>query len=129
MNKKVLIIEDDQINQRICIEVLEEKGVICMATETAEAGFEILKKSAYDIKPFIHSEKWDNRMVFFFSNIKKGQVYEVAYIVRAELPGKFMVKPTRMECMYEPTIQGWSAPTIIDVKRKWVPSPRSKVPS
>jgi uncharacterized protein YfaS (alpha-2-macroglobulin family) len=45
-------------------------------------------------------------------------VYEVAYIVRAELPGSFMAKPSRMECMYEPTIQGWSAPAVVDVKIK-----------
>ena len=81
------------------------------------SGFEVVKKYAYDInKPFIRAERWDNRMVYFFTNLQKGRVYEVAYIVRAELPGKFMVRPARMECMYEPTIQGWSSPTIIEVK-------------
>jgi len=83
------------------------------------SGFEVVKKYAYDIhKPFVRSERWDNRMVYFFTNLKKGRVYEVAYIIRAELPGKFMVRPARMECMYEPSIQGWSAPMIIEVKNK-----------
>ncbi len=83
------------------------------------SGFEVTKNNAYDeYTPFVHIERWDNRMVYFFTDLKKNEVYEVAYIVRAELPGNFMVKPSRMECMYEPTIQGWSAPVVVDVKKK-----------
>jgi hypothetical protein len=83
------------------------------------SGFEVTKENAYDeYRPFVHLERWDNRMVYFFSDLKKNEVYEVAYIVRAELPGTFMVKPSRMECMYEPAIQGWSVPVIVDVKKK-----------
>jgi hypothetical protein len=83
------------------------------------SGFEVTKNNAYDeYQPFVHIERWDNRMVYFFTDLKKNEVYEVAYIVRAELPGSFMVKPSRMECMYEPTIQGWSVPSVVDVKRK-----------
>lgn len=83
------------------------------------SGFEVTKNNAYDeYRPFVHIERWDNRMVYFFTDLKKNEVYEVAYIVRAELPGNFMVKPSRMECMYEPTIQGWSAPVVVDVKKK-----------
>jgi uncharacterized protein YfaS (alpha-2-macroglobulin family) len=44
-------------------------------------------------------------------------VYEIAFIIRAELPGTFIIRPTRIECMYEPTIQGWSIPTIVEVKK------------
>jgi alpha-2-macroglobulin len=83
------------------------------------SGFEVTKLNAYDIyTPFIHQERWDNRMVYFFTDLNKGEVYEVAYIIRAELPGYFMVKPSRMECMYEPSIQGWSAPSVVEVKKK-----------
>lgn len=83
------------------------------------SGFEVTRNNAYDeYTPFVHIERWDNRMVYFFTDLKKNEVYEVAYIVRAELPGSFMVKPSRMECMYEPTIQGWSAPVVVDVKKK-----------
>jgi hypothetical protein len=82
------------------------------------AGFEVTQTSAYDLYlPFIHSERRDNRMVFFFNNLNSGEEYEVAYIIRAELPGKFMVRPARMECMYEPSIQGWSSPAVIEVKK------------
>ncbi|PKL40523.1 MAG: hypothetical protein CVV44_02655 [Spirochaetae bacterium HGW-Spirochaetae-1] len=83
------------------------------------SGFEVVKEYAYDeYRPFVRVERWDNRMVYFFNNVQKGAVYEVAFIVRAELPGSFMVRPTRMECMYEPSIQGWSAPMVIEVKGK-----------
>ncbi len=83
------------------------------------SGFEVINKDAYDYyKPYVRSERWDNRMVFFFNNVTKGKVYEVAYIIRAELPGKFMVRPARMECMYDPEIQGWSSPTVIEVRQK-----------
>ncbi len=83
------------------------------------SGFEVTSVNAYDeYRPYIHSERWDNRMVFFFTNILKGEVYELAYIVRAELPGSFMIRPTRMECMYEPSIQGWSAPAVIEVTKR-----------
>jgi len=83
------------------------------------SGFEVTRLNAYDkYTPFVHQERWDNRMVYFFNDLVKNEVYEVAYILRAELPGSFMVKPSRMECMYEPTIQGWSVPSVIDVKKK-----------
>jgi uncharacterized protein YfaS (alpha-2-macroglobulin family) len=57
-------------------------------------------------------------MVFFFTKINKDMVYEIAYTMRAELPGDFLVKPARMECMYEPSIQGWSAPARFTVLKK-----------
>jgi len=83
------------------------------------SGFEVTKNNAYDeYAPFVHIERWDNRMVYFFTDLKKNDIYEVAYIVRAELPGKFMVKPSRMECMYEPSIQGWASPVVVDVDKK-----------
>ncbi len=83
------------------------------------SGFEVVMKNAYDeYQPYSHIERWDNRMVFFFTGLQKGEVYELAYIIRAELPGEFMVKPSRMECMYEPSIQGWSVPAKFRVEKK-----------
>ncbi len=83
------------------------------------SGFEVVDQNAYDdYQPYVHAERWDNRMVFFFTRVRKGEIYEVAYILRAELPGEFIVKPARMECMYEPSIQGWSAPAHFTVEKK-----------
>jgi len=83
------------------------------------SGFEVVTNNAYnDYQPYAHQERWDNRMVFFFTKVRKGEMYEVAYILRAELPGRFTVKPARMECMYEPSIQGWSSPAQFTVEKK-----------
>jgi len=83
------------------------------------AGFEVVDKNAYDgYQPYVNAERWDNRMVFFFNSLQKGKYYEIAYIIRAELPGTFSVKPSRMECMYEPTIQGWAPPGSIEIDKK-----------
>jgi len=80
------------------------------------AGFEVVKESAYnEFQPYSHVERRDNRMVFFFTGIEKEREYEVAYVIRAELPGSFIMRPARIECMYEETIQGWTLPTILDV--------------
>jgi len=83
------------------------------------AGFEVVRKNVYDsYQPYSHSERWDNRMVFFFTSLGKDRVHEVAYTLRAELPGSFLARPARMECMYEPGIQGWSAPARFIVEKK-----------
>ncbi len=83
------------------------------------SGFEVILKNAYDeYEPYSHSERRDDRMVFFFTGIRKGEICEIAYIMRAELPGRFMVKPARMECMYEPSIQGWAVPARFSVEKK-----------
>jgi len=83
------------------------------------SGFEVVLKNAYDeYQPYSHSERRDNRMVFFFTSIRKEEIYEIAYIMRAELPGSFLVKPARMECMYEPSIQGWAVPARFAVEKK-----------
>ncbi len=83
------------------------------------AGFEVVKKNVFDdYKPYTHSERWDNRMVFFFTSLSKNNIHEVAYTLRAELPGQFLARPARMECMYEPGIQGWSSPAKFSVLKK-----------
>nr|HPJ39661.1 alpha-2-macroglobulin family protein [Spirochaetota bacterium] len=83
------------------------------------SGFEVTAKDAYKgIKLYSHVERRDNRMLYFFSRLEKGRIYEVAYIMRAELPGSFLAKPARMECMYEPSIQGWSQAARFTVKKK-----------
>ena len=83
------------------------------------SGFEVSRVDAYGgINQYSRAERWDNRMVFFFSELKAKQVYELAYTVRAELSGKFMVRPSIAGCMYEPSVQGWSSPAEIEVKKK-----------
>lgn len=83
------------------------------------SGFEVTRPSAYtSFTTPMHSEVWDNRMVFFFEELNPNEVYEIAYIVRAELPGDFMMRATRAECMYAPEIQGWTKPIQLKVEYK-----------
>ncbi len=83
------------------------------------AGFEVVMNDAYgDYGPYSHVERRDNRMVFFFTRVRKGETCEIGYIMRAELPGNFLVKPSRVECMYEPSIQGWAVPARFTVEKK-----------
>ncbi len=94
----------------------EDSFGFMMLQDFLPAGFEVVKESAYnEFQPYSHVERRDNRMVFFFTGIEKGREYEVAYVIRAELPGSFIMRPARIECMYEETIQGWTLPAILDV--------------
>ncbi len=90
-----------------------------MLQDFLPSGFEVVKNDAYNgYQPYVHVERRDNRMLYFFSDLQKGAEYEVAYIIRAELPGKFIMRPGKIECMYDPDIQGWSQPSLIEVNEK-----------
>ncbi|HMV45978.1 MAG TPA: hypothetical protein PKD50_25885, partial [Leptospiraceae bacterium] len=89
-----------------------------MLEDFLPSGFEVTKTDAYEGRVYYtHSERRDEKMVFFFNKLKKGKVYELAYMIRAELPGVFNVKPARMECMYAPEIQGFSLPEKLTVEK------------
>ncbi len=67
-----------------------------MLQDFLPSGFEVVKKDIYSTyKPYIHVERRDNRMIYFFSSLKKGKEYEIAYVMRAELPGKFIMRSSR----------------------------------
>jgi len=82
------------------------------------SGFEVTKTDAYEgTRYYTHSERRDEKMAFFFSKLNKGKVYEIAYMIRAELPGRFNVKPACIECMYAPEFRGLSLPTRLLVEK------------
>ncbi|MCL1865678.1 MAG: carboxypeptidase regulatory-like domain-containing protein [Spirochaetes bacterium] len=106
----------DELLVRIKFKAVDKFGYMILQ-DFLPAGFEVVKESAYnEYQSYSHIERRDNRMVFFFTNIEKNREYEVAYIMRAELPGSFMMRPSRIECMYEESIQGWSLPAALDVQ-------------
>jgi uncharacterized protein YfaS (alpha-2-macroglobulin family) len=106
----------DELLVRIKFKAVDKFGYMILQ-DFLPAGFEVVKESAYnEYQSYSHVERRDNRMVFFFTNIEKGREYEVAYIMRAELPGSFIMRPSRIECMYEESIQGWSLPAALDVQ-------------
>jgi alpha-2-macroglobulin len=82
------------------------------------AGFEVVSSNVYDqYVPYSHQERWDEKMSYFFTKIEKDQIYEIAYVLRAELSGDFIAKPAKIECMYEPSIQGWALPARFKVQK------------
>lgn len=82
------------------------------------SGFEVVNTDAYgNAKTYMYKERRDERMNYFLRKIQKNKVYEIAYILRAELPGEFNVRPARMECMYAPSIAGYSVPDFIKVEK------------
>ncbi len=48
-NKKILLVEDNKINQMITKKILEKKGVICEIVETGEDAIEKMKINNYDL--------------------------------------------------------------------------------
>ena len=109
----------DEILVKIRFKSMDNFNYI-MLEDFLPAGFEVVKKDAYEsnAKDYVRAERWDNRMIYYYDKTNKGQLYDLAYILRAELPGRFIAKPTRMECMYEPSIQGWSKAAKFIVEKK-----------
>jgi uncharacterized protein YfaS (alpha-2-macroglobulin family) len=88
----------------------EESFGFLMLEDFLPSGFEVVTESAYnEFQPYSHVEKRDNRIVFFFTGVEKDKEIEVAYIIRAELPGSFIMRPSRISCMYEESVQVESA--------------------
>jgi hypothetical protein len=54
--------------------------------------------------------------LFFFSNFVANKVYEVAFLQRAELSGKFKVRAARVECMCDSDLGNWSKSSVLKVK-------------
>jgi uncharacterized protein YfaS (alpha-2-macroglobulin family) len=116
LDEKSKVNVGDELLVRIKFKATDKYGYMILQ-DFLPAGFEVVKESAYnEYQSYSHVERRDNRMVFFFTDIAKDREYEVAYIMRAELPGSFMMRPARIECMYEESIQGWSLPNTLDVQ-------------
>jgi hypothetical protein len=116
VEEKSTVVTGDELLVRVRFTAQEDFGFMVLE-DYLPSGFEVVKESAYNgEQPWSHMERRDNRMVFFFTGVRKGREYEVAYIIRAELPGSFIMRPARIGCMYEESIQGWTLPLVIDVQ-------------
>jgi uncharacterized protein YfaS (alpha-2-macroglobulin family) len=95
-------------------------------TEPGDEGDEGDAEEASDVderaagKTFQHSwyhrEFHDDRVLTFVDRMAAG-MYHYRYLARATTPGRFVVPPTRAECMYEPETFGRTAATTFEVKR------------
>ncbi|MBW1941691.1 MAG: carboxypeptidase regulatory-like domain-containing protein [Deltaproteobacteria bacterium] len=59
-------------------------------------------------QPYSHKERRDDRVVFFFTRLRKGKEVSVEYILRSELNGDYHLPPARLYGMYRPTISSHS---------------------
>lgn len=64
-----------------------------------------------------HREFHDDRVLTFVDHMAAG-MYHYRYLARATTPGKFVVPPTRAECMYEPETFGRTGAVSFEVKAK-----------
>ena len=103
------------------LHVRAEKPLENVALESfLPSGFEVSRENAYGEGSggsYSRKEKWDDRMLFFFTGMAKNTRYEVSYLMRAELPGNFYVKPAKAECMYEPSLRAWSKQQQLRVRK------------
>jgi alpha-2-macroglobulin len=63
-----------------------------------------------------HREFHDDRVLTFVDHMAAG-MYHYRYLARATTAGKFIVPPTKAECMYEPETFGRTAAATFEVKK------------
>ncbi len=64
--------------------------------------------------PWDRREVWDNRLVFFFDYLRKGD-HVISYVLRTETPGKYRVLPSAAALMYFPEVRGTNRPAVMRV--------------
>jgi uncharacterized protein YfaS (alpha-2-macroglobulin family) len=64
---------------------------------------------------WFHREMHDDRVLTFVEHMPVG-MFHYRYLARATTPGKFVVPPTRAECMYQPEVFGRTGATALEVK-------------
>jgi uncharacterized protein YfaS (alpha-2-macroglobulin family) len=65
---------------------------------------------------FDHIEKFDDRVQLFATRLGDGK-HEFSYLVRATTAGSFLAAPAWVEQMYEPEVNGRTAPATVVIKR------------
>lgn len=66
-------------------------------------------------RAWYHREIHDDKVLTFVEHMPAG-MFHYRYLARATTHGRFVVPPTRAECMYEPAVFGRTAATIFEVK-------------
>lgn len=64
--------------------------------------------------PWDRREVWDNRIVFFFDYLRRGD-HIISYVLRTETPGKYRVLPSAAALMYFPEVRGTNRPAVMRV--------------
>lgn len=69
------------------------------------------------VQTWYHREYHDDRVLTFVDHMPAGMVH-YRYLARATTPGRFVVPPTKAECMYEPETFGRTAAATFEVRVK-----------
>jgi uncharacterized protein YfaS (alpha-2-macroglobulin family) len=93
-----------QVELRI---VAEENLRYVMLEEPIPAGCEVIQGDDDEPwnEPWDRREVWDNRIVFFFDYLPKGERF-VEYVLRTEAPGTYKILPSNVALMYFPEVSG-----------------------
>jgi uncharacterized protein YfaS (alpha-2-macroglobulin family) len=113
----------EEILVKIKVSSKEQDNQYFMLEDPLPSGVEVIKDDwAYTIEdennyigyPYYHWRWWyadkevrDNRVTFFATYISKGE-YEFSYIMKAQVPGDYVVNPSRGMLMYYPEVNGSS---------------------
>lgn len=65
-------------------------------------------------QPWAHREMHDERVLMFLEQVPAG-VFHYRYVARATTLGRFVVPPTKAECMYDPGVFGRTAASTFEV--------------
>lgn len=65
----------------------------------------------------VHREAHDDRVLTFIEDLAPG-MYHFRYVARATAIGRFVLPPTRVECMYQPEVYGQTAASHFEVTAK-----------
>lgn len=86
--------------------VAEENMRYVLLEEPIPAGCEVVAGDDEPWRePWDRREVWDNRIVFFFDYLPKGEHF-VEYVLRTEAPGQYKVLPSMAALMYFPEVRG-----------------------
>lgn len=61
-----------------------------------------------------HRELRDDRVVTFFDRLPAGTSQQTRYLLRVMAGGRYVVPPTKAECMYAPDVFGRTAASVVD---------------
>jgi uncharacterized protein YfaS (alpha-2-macroglobulin family) len=88
-------------NQNFRYMLLEEPiPAGCEITSSFDDGYDY-----YNRQPYNRREVWDDRILYYFNNVGKGE-QTITYYLRTEAPGKYRIRPTSAWLMYQPEVRG-----------------------
>jgi uncharacterized protein YfaS (alpha-2-macroglobulin family) len=74
---------------------------------------DVASGTAWTVAPY-HREMRDDRVLTFLEHMPAG-MYRYSYLARATTVGRFLVPPTKAECMYDPGVFGRTAGSKVEV--------------